>query len=194
MKRFTMPLLAALAFVAIGVAGAAPAHAGNIVLRARGASDPPSGAAPRVESIGTHHKYVTANFPPGASETCTIFHFGLFNDYTPGADILGKIWFYTTGSSVTAVQWRADLRCVAPGSLGHDYDTVDIPNGLAVANLAPSGAANKHNGAQDLVLSGTWNEGALFCLSESPVIMRLCRTGADANPNTAKLIQVRLSW
>src|SRR5262245_31232176 len=95
----------------------APAAAGNIILRAAGSEDPASNAAVRTQNTGTNHRYITTDFPTGGTETCTLFHFGLFTDYGSATDITGTIYFTKPGSDSTHnVQWRIDLQCVAAAS------------------------------------------------------------------------------
>lgn len=191
-SNFALAALACLAALATTPLTAAPASAGNIILRAAGSEDPASNAAVRTVNTGTNHRYITTDFPTGATETCTLFHFGLFTDYTSLADITGSIWFTQSGSSTNTIQWRFDLQCVAPAS--ENYDTVGLVNGTALNATTPnaSGILNLAN-----LVTNTLDETTAACTSGTPVILRVCRTandGGTANPNTAKLVQIRLTY
>lgn len=202
MKSFTRWLLVTTLLVATALTTtlaltAAPAEAGNIILRAAGSEDPAANAAVRTVNSGTNHRYITVNYPTGATETCTLYHFGLFTDYTPDADITGQMWWMTSGTSTTAVQLRMDIQCVTPTGAGENYDTVGWQTGTAFT-WTPINEAGKITAVT--IPSNAMNEaatGGAGCSASTPVMMRICRTandGGSPNGSTAQLIMTRLTY
>lgn len=191
MKRFVRFALAAVLACAGLVATAPAAHAGNIVLRAAGSQDPASAAATRVVSSGTNHRYVTVDYATGA-ESCTLFHFGVFSDYTNGADISPLVVGTTSGTSTNNVQLRMDFGCGTPSI--DNYDTLSLTAGTAF-NITPSGTANVL--VTNTPGSSNINETTPGCTAGDAMVLRVCRVnndGGTANPNTFKLVQIRLAY
>lgn len=171
-----------------------PALAGNIVLRAGGSLDTPSGAATRTLNTGTNHRYYTVDYAD-ATDSCTLFHFTPFTDYPTNGDIQGTL-FYMNSATCNAQSFSVQMSISCPTASSTNYDTLTFTDGTA---FTANTASTANTLMSTPIGSSALDETTASCNIADQFVVKVCRDGdgslaTDSCAGTMKLVGLRLTY
>jgi len=164
-----------------------PVWAGNIKLLAGGAEDVIGSpvSATRSNVSGTFDKFYRVDFPD-TSDTCTVWHFKVFADYTNAAAVVPTIDFAQSVASASAFTIRMDLLCIDQGVA---YDSA-YPTNATTWSITPASSTTVQS--QTNAVAGVLDETG--CDKDDVWKLRVCRLNADANTGVFYAYDVDLNY